>query len=143
VAPVDYDLRFDAKLQALLVTLGRVATKASVLAAYDAVQHFIASEGPCSVIADLSGVEKETVPGYFVQSLASMPSLVPPEKWLILVAPQAVIYGLSRMFHSWRDEKANCKIVRTLNEGYALLGAEAPDFKPIEVPVAHRGAPIG
>jgi hypothetical protein len=143
VTAVDYDLRFDAKRRVLLITMGSVATKASVLAAYNAVQRFIISEGACSVIADLSAVERETVPGYFVQSLASMPSMISPENWLILVAPQAVVYGLSRMFHSWRDEKPNCKIVRTLEEAYTLLGLGAPDFEAIQGSVANRGVPLG
>jgi hypothetical protein len=33
------------------------------------------------------------------------------------------------MFHLWRGEAENHKIVRTLEEGYALLGVEAEDFE--------------
>jgi hypothetical protein len=139
---VDYDLRYDATHGVLLVAMGRSVTKASVLAAHLAVQRFMVSEGSCSVIADLSGVESEKISGHFVQSLASMPSVISPENLLILVAPQPVIYGLSRMFHLWRDEKENYKIVRTLEEGFALLGLEAPDFRAVG-PVTNRGLPIG
>ena len=104
--------------------MGRAVTKASAASAQNAVRGFIAAEGPCSVIADLSGIEREKVPGYFVQSLAGIPSAIASGKWLIFVAPQPPIYGLIRMFHLWRGEKANYKIVWTLEEGYALLGLE-------------------
>lgn len=130
-APVDYELRYDPKDRVLLLLMGRTVTKASAAAAQTAVQRVVADEGPCSVIADLSAIETEKVPGGFVQSLAWAPSAVPPGKYLVLIAPQTLIYGLSRMFHLWRGEAENHKIVRTLEEGYALLGVEAGDFEVI------------
>jgi hypothetical protein len=129
---VDYELRYDPKDRVLLIYMGRAVTKASAAAAQNAVQSFIAAEGPCSVIADLSGVEREEIPGPFVQSLAGVPSAIADGKWLIFVAPQTPIYGLSRMFHLWRDEAPNYKIVRTLEEAYALLGLEPQDFQAID-----------
>ena len=131
-APVDYELAYDSKDRVLLIAMGRTVTKASAAAAQDFVQQFIAAEGPHSIIADLSAVERGEIPGYFVRSLASTPSAIPLEKWLVLVAPQTLIYGLSRMFHLWRNEAANHKIVRTLEEGYALLGVKAADFQAID-----------
>jgi hypothetical protein len=128
---VDYELRYDPSKRVLLVLMGRTVTKASSAAAQTAVQRLIADEGPCSIIADLSAIETEEVPGDFVQSLARAPSAISSGQWLILVAPQTVIYGLSRMFHLWRGEAENHKIVRTLEEGYALLGVEAEDFQVI------------
>jgi hypothetical protein len=128
-AHVDYELRYDPKDRVLLIHMGRTVTKASAAAAKTAVQRFIADEGPCSIIADLSAIEREEVPGKFVQSLAWAPSAIGSREWLILVAPQILIYGLSRMFHLWRDEAENHKIVRSLKEGYAFLGVEAEDFQ--------------
>jgi hypothetical protein len=129
---VDYELRYDLKNRVLLIYMGRAVTKASAAAAQDAVQRFMAAEGPCSVIADLSAIESEKVPGYFVQSLAGMPSAISSGKSLILVAPQALIYGLSRMFHLWRDEAPNYTIVRTLEEAYSLLDLEPQDFQVVD-----------
>jgi hypothetical protein len=70
-----------------------------------------------------------------------MPSAIAPGKWLVLVAPQTVIYGLSRMFHLWREEAAHYKIVRAVEEAYAWLGLEAPDFRAIEASVERVGGP--
>jgi hypothetical protein len=128
---VDYELRYDPKDRVLLIYMGRAVTKATASAAQNAVQRFMAAVGPCSVIADLSGIEREKVPGHFVQSLAGIPSAIASGERLILVAPQTLMYGLSRMFHLWRGETPNCKIVRTLEEAYALLDLEPQDFQVI------------
>ena len=141
-ADLDYELRYDPKDRVLLILMGRTVTKASVAAAQAAVQSFIADEGPCSIIADLSAIEREEVPGNFVQSLAWAPSAVLSGNWLVLIAPQTLIYGLSRMFHLWRGEAENHKIVRTVEEGYALLGVEAEDFQVISGAAQTAARPV-
>ena len=78
VGAVGYTLRFDRKQRVLLITFGKVARQSSLLAAYDAVTHFVAAEGSCSVIADLSKIEKAEVTGDFVRSMAWMPRVLPP-----------------------------------------------------------------
>ena len=136
---MDYELFNDPKNRVLLILMGRTVTKASALAAQSAVQSFIAAEGPYSIIADLSAIEREEVPGHFVRSLARVPSAIASGEWLILVAPQTLVYGLSRMFHLWRDEAANHKIVRTLEEAYAWLGVKAQDFRAISASAEKAG----
>jgi hypothetical protein len=130
-AHVDYELAYNRKDRVLLIFMGRTVTKASAVAAQTAVRCFIAAQGPCSIIANLSGVEQEELPGSFVRSLARAPSAIASGEWLILVAPQTVMYGLCRMFHLWRGEAENHMIVRTLDEGYALLGVKPEDFQVV------------
>jgi hypothetical protein len=125
---MDYDLQFDPRHRVLLITLGKVVTEASASATYTAVERFIAAEGPCSAIADLSAIERADVHGYFVRSLASRPRAIPAGMPLILVAPQLVIYGLSRMFQLLRDEMEGYQIVRRREEAFALLSLEPRDF---------------
>jgi hypothetical protein len=129
---VDYDLQYDLEHQVLLVLMGSTVTEASALAAYNAVRRFIAAVGPCSTIADLSRVQIANVTGCVVQSLASMPRATGAGNRLVLVAPQPVIYGLSRMFHLCRGETEQCAVVRTLEEAYALLDLVRPDFRAVE-----------
>lgn len=129
---MDYDLQYDPTHRVLLILMGRVVTQASALAAYNAVRRFIATTGPCSAIADLSGIESVKVPGRFVQSLASMPRAIPAGNRLVLVAPQTVIYGLSRMFHLFRDETEDYAVVRTFDEACALLALATPDFRTVD-----------
>jgi hypothetical protein len=61
---------------------------------------------------------------------------------LILVAPQTLIYGLSRMFHLWRGEAPSHRVVRTMEEGYRLVGLETPGSEAIDQFVASAGAPV-
>jgi hypothetical protein len=128
---MDYTLQFDPKHRVLLITLGKVVTEASASAAYAAVERFIAAEGPCSGIADLSAVERADVHGYFVRSLASRPRAIPAGMPLILVAPGIVVYGLSRMYQLLRDETEGYRIVHTREEAFALLSVEPRDFMAV------------
>jgi hypothetical protein len=129
---VDYELQYDPKHRILLIVMGRTVTEASALAAYDAVHGFVAAEGPCSTIADLSLIESVKVTGYFIRCLALMPPAIAAGQQLILVAPGTLVYGLSRMFHLWRGETAAHEIVRSLGEAYASLGLEMPDFRAVD-----------
>jgi hypothetical protein len=126
-------LRFDRKHQVLLIEYGKIANQASALSTYAAVERFVAAEGPCSVLADLSTIEKLEVPGEFVRSMAWMPLVIPSGKQRVIVAPRAEVYGLSRMFQLYRDATSNdVQVVHTLEEAYTLLGLESPDFETVD-----------
>jgi hypothetical protein len=132
-AVVACTLRFDRKHQVLLIEYGKVANQASALATYAAVERFVAAEGPCSVLADLSTIEKLEVPGDFVRSMAWLPLLIPTGKQRVIVAPRAEVYGLSRMFQLYRDAMSNdVQVVHTLEEAYTLLGLESPNFETVD-----------
>ena len=125
-AVVGSTLRFDRKHRVLLITFAKVATEASALATYDAVKRFVAVEGPCSVIADLSTIEKLEVRGDFVRSIAWMPPAIPTGNLRVIVAPRADAYGLSRMFELCREAKpSDVRVVHTLEDAHALV-----DFDP-------------
>jgi hypothetical protein len=127
-------LQFDRKHHVLLITYGKVATPASALTAYDSVKRFVSSEGPCSVLADLSTIENVDVPGDFVRSLAWMPTVIPPGLQRVVVAPRGDVYGLSRMFQLYRDKtSSDIHVVRTLEEAYSLLGLESPEFEIVDL----------
>ena len=127
-------LRFDRKHRVLLITFGKVASHASALATYVCVKRFVAAEGPCSVIADLSTIEKVEITGDFVRSMAWMPPVLPPGNQRVIVAPRAEVYGLSRMFQLYREAKSNdVQVVHTLEEAQVLLGLESPDFETVDL----------
>ena len=126
---MDYTLQADPEHQVLLVTLGKIVTEASALAAYTTVERFIAAQGPHSGITDLSGVEKLDVSTDFVWRLAAKPPMIPEGMSRIAVAPRPDIYGLSRMFQILRDNRgASLEVVRTLDEAFTLLGLVSPQF---------------
>jgi len=126
-------LQFDRKHRVLLITYAKVGSPASALATYAAVERFVATEGPCSVLADLSAIEKVEIPGDFVRSLAWMPTVIPPGQQRVVVAPRADVYGLSRMFQLYKDAmSSDVQVVHTLEEAYSLLGLQSPDFEIVD-----------
>ena len=97
------------------------------------MERFVAAEGPCSVIADLSTIEKVNVTGDFVRSMAWMPLVMTSEEQRVIVAPRAEVYGLSRMFQLYRDAMSSkFRVVHTLEEAHSLLGLESPDFETVD-----------
>jgi hypothetical protein len=129
---VDYTLQFDPEYRVLLITLGEIVTAPTAHAAYAAVERFSNAMGGCAIIADLSAIQLVEISGSTVRSLAWMPHHRDRSNLLIIVAPQPVIYGLSRMFQMWRDEQAGYQVVSTLDEAYALVSVRAPRFQAVD-----------
>ena len=126
-------LKFDRLRRLLLVTFGKVATRESSLAAYTAVARFLAVEGPCSIIADLSAIERIEITADAVRSFAWTPPATSAPKPCIIVAPRVVVYGLSRMFQLYRDSMSiDIQVVHTLQEAFKLLRVRYPHFEAVD-----------
>ena len=132
-------MQVDPDHRVMLVTLGKIVTEASALAAYTAIEQFMSAHGPHSGITDFSGVEKFHVRADFVWFLVTKPPAIPEGMSRIAVAPRLDIYGLSRMFQTLRDNQGvEVQVVHTLNEAFKLLGLESPHFTPVDL-VVHPG----
>jgi hypothetical protein len=130
---VDYSLQADSEHRVVLVTLGKVVTGESALAAYTAVEQFIAAQGPHSGITDLSEVEKLRVSADFVWLLAAEAPMIPDGMSRVAVAPRRDIFGMSRMFQILRDNRGSyLDVVHTLQEAFELLGLRSPQFRNID-----------
>lgn len=117
----------------LLLTFGKTVTKATLLAAYDAAEHFIAAEGPCRGIVDFSAVENAVISAEDLRAISRRPAAFPAGVPRVFVAPRPRVYGMARMYQIIRDDLASdLDVVHTLEEAYALLGLESPDFKTID-----------
>jgi hypothetical protein len=126
-------LRFDRLRRVLLVTFGKVATRESSLDAYTAVARFLAEEGPCTIVADLSAIEGIEITADAVRSFAWTPTSTSAPKPCIIVAPRLVVYGLSRMFQLLRDSMSiDIQVVHRLEEAYTLLALRSPHFAAID-----------
>jgi hypothetical protein len=137
---VDFTLQSDPEHRVLLVTLGKIVTEASALAAYTAVEHFIVAEGPHSGITDLSGVENLNVSPDFIRFLAAKPPMIPDGMSRVAVAPRTDIYGISRMFQLLRDSRGSyLEVVHTLEEAFELLGIESPHFRTVALVTGTEG----
>ena len=117
----------------LLLTFGKTVTKATLLASYDAAGHFMVAEGPCAGIVDFSAVENAEITAGDVRSISHRPAAFPPGMPRVFVAPTPHLYGMCRMYQIIREDLASdLHVVHTLEEAYALLGLESPDFKTID-----------
>ena len=130
----DYRLHFDAKHRILHIAFGKRVTKDSYMAAYDAAKHVVAARGPCSLIADFSAVEKFDLSTDFLREIGTMEPAVPAGMGRIVVAPQPVVYGSSRIVETLRSETiAAIKVVRTLDEAFAAFSTHASEFVAVDV----------
>jgi hypothetical protein len=90
----------------------------------------IASQGgPYSAITDLSEVVNMPVSAKTIRILAENNPAVPSGTARVIVAKQAIAYGLARMFQLSRDEMGGqLHVVHSMDEAYDVLGVNSEDF---------------
>ena len=105
---------------------GRV-TDALVFEVYSEAQRLLESRSPCRGIDDFSAVTEFAVSADTIKKLADMSafSVIEP---LVIVAPQAHLYGMSRMYSILTEATRRVQVVRTMEEAYSLLGVNSPQF---------------
>jgi hypothetical protein len=127
-----YRLGFDARNRILLVTVAGELTRDSYLDAYDAIDRFMATAGPCSTILDFSEVERFDLSPQFAREIGEMRPAVPVGMKRIVVAPQPVIYGTARLVATRREGTGGeLTLTQTLAEAFARLGLDSPHFTPV------------
>jgi hypothetical protein len=129
----DYRLSFDARHAVVQIVVGKSMTEAIYLSAYDTLKRVIASRGPSSVILDMSAVDDFALSAKFLRDIVDMSPAVPEGKLRVVVAPQAVTYGAARLVQTLRSTTpAPVIVVRSLDDGFAAVGAVAADFVAID-----------
>jgi hypothetical protein len=105
---------------------------ATLFEGYAASADHALSHPGCRGILDFSKVTDFEVTAGAVGRLAHHSPLLPVEAARILVAPQNLVYGMARMFQMKSGEKRPAlQVVRKMEEAYALLGIESPEFTPL------------
>jgi len=128
----DFRPRFDAKHRVLAIAFGARLTEDIYMEGYALMSRFIAAQGPCSLILDLTAVTQFELSNEFLRLIGSKLA-VPGALKRLAVAPQPVIFGSGRMVETLRSEgDAPIQVVRTLAEAYAALGATAADFTAVD-----------
>jgi hypothetical protein len=108
---------------------GRV-TDALIFEVYSEAQRLLESRAPCGGIDDLSAVTESAVSADTIKKLADKSGLSVLEL-LVIVAPQAHLYGMSRMYSVLTEATRRVQVVRTMEEAYSLLGVSSPQFSRI------------
>ena len=88
---------------------------------------------PHGALADLSAVTSFEVSPQTIRELAkSVPALSNPDRPRCVVAPSPQIFGMVRMFEiAGESTRPNLHVVRTIEEAWAILDVEAPQFGPL------------
>lgn len=129
-----YQFDFDAtnKIARCRVT-GRV-TDDELKECYEKIADFMALTDPRAAIMDTSQVTAFEVSRDVILQLASrIPALPHPERIRVIVAPNPLIFGMSRMFGMEGERtRPNFHVVRTQQEASAILGVWEPKFEPYQ-----------
>jgi hypothetical protein len=113
----------------LRLTVGKTLTDAILIEAYTRVAQVASQGGPYAAIFDGSAVVDAEVSADTVRSLAAKAPAVPAGTLRLVVAPNLVIYGQSRMIELLRDGMGGqFQVVRSLDKAYAMLGVSHDSF---------------
>lgn len=128
-------LSFDAVSRIMLVAFDGVLSEVGYMAAYDALDGFIATHGPCSSIVDFSAVERFELSTKFARRIGEMRPAIPKGMQRVVVAPQPAIFGTARVVSALRDGTGGeVMVVKTMAEGLAVFGLRTPVFVPVQGP---------
>lgn len=123
---------FDAKNNILRATLEGPMTGETLLDLHAKGVQYTASHPPCRGILDFTAVTDFEVSSDAIRRMAAAPAAFPPGYMRVLVIPQMFIYGLARMFQILGEKsRPELQVVRSLDEAYALLGVQLPEFHPL------------
>ena len=126
-------LEFDATHELLLLRAEGQFTEQSVRSNQASVRKYATATGVQAVIFDLSGVAEFVLSTNFIKSLAKEEPSVSASHPLVIVAPSAHGFGLSRMFQSLGEQtRPLLQVVRTMDEALSVLGIPSPHFEPLD-----------
>ena len=129
----DYVLKFDAAHRVLLALPAKILTENAMQECYDAIARFAAGVEGCTGIFDMSGVERILLSTKFLRALAASPPAIPAGTIRVVVAPDRLAFGLSRMFQQFRDGmEGQFHVVRTIDEAFAILQLDTAELVPVE-----------
>ncbi len=124
---------FDRRHKVLLTRISGTFDQADITALYAAAKRMIEREGPSlRSLQDFSGVEAVDVEIGRIAQHGWRPQVVSGRQ-RVMVVPQPQFQDLARMFAAYQKiaDYDEPKIVRSLEDAYALLDLHDPYFEPI------------
>jgi hypothetical protein len=135
-----FRLEFDATNKILRLAVEGAVTDQFLLDGYVALQKARARSGACVCIVDYTGATDIDISTPGVRQLANTKPIFPLDCFTFNVAPQRLMYGLARMFQAFSsDSRPNFRVVQTMDEALALIGAKSPHFSPFELDMKQAG----
>jgi hypothetical protein len=130
-----FRFEFDSVNRILLARFEGPLTNQSAAEYHDALGRNWRATDPLAGIWDLSGVSDFVVAGDFLRSLARRKPVTPglTNSPRFIVVPETAGYGLMRMFQIvGESSRPLLHVVRTVDEALTALGAQPPQFEPVE-----------
>jgi len=122
-------LSFDKLHQILYIRLRGGITNEGASEYYTKLSKWFVINGTCSNIFDFSDVTDFQMSTSEVRKLAANAPPVSNGYRNVIVAPQDVIYGLSRMYETLGGNMSDhVHVVRTIAEAYQLLGVKLSEL---------------
>ncbi len=133
--PNNFRFEFDPVNKLLLFRYEGRLTDESLAESYRATRKYSTETDASAGIWDLSSVTEFAVSTEFIRQLANQEPAMSDatRRPRVIVAPDAVGFGLSRMFQLIGEPtRPLLNVVRTLDEALAALGVQSPHFEPLE-----------
>jgi hypothetical protein len=129
-----YRFEFDPKNKVLLFHPEGQLSDESLSAYSRTIRKYWIATGAEAGIWDFSSITEFAVSTDFIRLLARQePTLADANHARVIIASDAVGFGLSRMFQlAGEPARPLLHVVRTLDEALAVLKIESPNFEPLE-----------
>jgi hypothetical protein len=128
----EFTFLIDDRSHVLLARCGRSFTPAGMEALVAATHVFVAKHGHWPGIVDFTAVKDLGIDIAYLRSFAHKPRVMRGAK-RVLVAPQTELFGMLRLYGLHQAGlNEDTMVVRSLDEAYAWLGLQDPNFSPLE-----------
>ncbi len=132
-----FRFEFDATNRILRLSFLGDLTDRLLLEGYESARASWFRHGPFHFIVDYSAVSDCPVSSETIRAIASRHPVMANNYLGIIVAPQNVLYNMSRIFEQLStDTRHNIHVVHTMDEALKLIGVSSPTFNLIEFPEA-------
>jgi DNA-binding NarL/FixJ family response regulator len=131
---ISFHFEFDSENKIFQAKFHGRITDETIINFYQTVALRVAVNDFRASIVDFSGATSFHVTRHAIGALAALqPADSTISRPRVIVAPNALIYSLARMFQVLgKVTRPNLHIVRKLPQAFALLGVAAPRFQPFE-----------
>ena len=130
-----FRFEFDPENRTLLARFeGRLTDEAGI-EFYRAIRRYSVATDASAGIWDFSSVTEFAMSSAFIRQVAEQEPAMPNAtvRPRIMVVPATVGFGLARMFQLMGERtRPLLKVVHTIDEALAALGAKSPHFEPLE-----------
>lgn len=127
---------FDAGNKVLMALFDGRVTDESLMEAYQEIRKVSAASEARAGIVDFSSVTDFAASSGLVRELARLDPAFPDasHRPRCIVAPAPHLFGIARMFQIVGEPtRPSLKVVRTLDEAFAVLGVRDPHFEPLSL----------